>query len=1024
MAPMEDRLAPLGGVLDALLARVAAVEEQLSASEKETLISAAVSPPQPHSTNNDDIIAALNSEILSLQEQLATSEKQRQRLERQLTSAGIKIISEDIPYELAKSKIATISARMNEIQVEQTAASSGDDDDNNDEAKAAAVEQQKKLREEYYVLELEMEKYNNALIIADEHIQQMNEAEEKWETSIASDNQIALRCVRRHMPVNIKYYTEEQLVTEVTPNNQHLSKVIARKFKRCNVLQLLRMDPLSIRNLHPAILENMRVTGMTLTERRAVYCHLTESRPSSSSQLDDNSNDHMTIAELWKKNRKDPMVERKLQWYNMMRDNLKSALSTYEAHVNECSVGGEDDPTGEHHECKLIGNQCPIRADRNVINYYDNDYGYPDGDVYQEVEEVATVSLSLSSNNGNNLEMIDPKQLSEDRVKEEIRTRKKLAYEEWQRTYEKEYEKFVESAAARKVKITELESQIEQYNQDVRDYNEEYQQLKSQLGGLPKGSSDRLLLMKKVNVSQTKCADANRACVLAGEELDKLKEGLKDEEEFVCSVPKPEWDENEKEDGQKSNGVASLRSSLPSLSTGGGIEVGGCGREELFDMVSPIQVNRKGTGGGDESRRSSAGGGGGRGGLLAAIQGRGRGGGGTLRAARSSSSSGSDRGGLLAAIQSRGKSERVLTDSAEAEGEEKPVTSRGFQLKVPNRETFKESSFVPQCQNGSASAAPKKDATAAPTDIQAGVVSPVKAKEEGAVPATADASNGSTNNGSSSYTREPVQGSVVSSTVGNNGQDYSRKPSTDSVSSENSKTHTFYRKTSSSGAPGSDYKRSQSGGSGVQKTALVDCPPKENVLHKMKAREEEVLKREQMRRAAEEKAKADAAERAERLKQEKEARLLEEAREKEESERKERERVELLAKQKEEEERNRRLAKEAERERLRKEEEEKAAASDRIKSDKVAELKERVKKAQEEAAEYEDKMQQTKLELKDLPRGSKDRVTKMKEINMYQQKRGEAKKAIEAAEAELQTFLNPESAPSNMRRGGSRRLVK
>ncbi|KAL7452274.1 hypothetical protein ACHAWC_005291, partial [Mediolabrus comicus] len=1007
MAPMEDRLAPLGGFLDALLARVAAVEEQLSTSEKEALISAAALPPQQQQSTNDDndIIAALNSEILSLREQLATSEKQRQRLERQLTSAGIKIISEDIPYELAKSKIATISARMNEIQVEQTAASGNDDDNNDNAAKAAAVEQQKKLREEYYVLELEMEKYNNALIIADEHIQQINEAEEKWETSIQSDNQIALRCVRRHMPVNIKYYTEEQLVTEVTPNNQHLSKVIARKFKRCNVLQLLRMDPLSIRNLHPAILENMRVTGMTLTERRAVYCHLTESRPSSLSQIDDNSNDNMTIAELWKKNRKDPMVERKLQWYNMMRDNLKSALSSYEAHVNEC--GGSDDPTGEHHECKLIGNQCPIRADRNVINYYDNDYGYPDGDVYQEVEEVATVSLSLSSNNGNNSEMIDPKQLSEDRVKEEIRTRTKLAYEEWQRTYEKEYEKFVESVAARKVKITELESQIEQYNQDVHDYNEEYQQLKSQLGGLPKGSSDRLLLMKKVNVSQTKCADANRACVLAGEELDKLKEGLKDEEEFVCSVPKPEWDENEKEDGQKSNGAVSMRSSLPSLSTGGGIEVGGCGREELFDMVSPIQVSRKGTGtwGGDESRRrSSAGGGGGRGGLLAAIQGRGRGGGGggTLRAARSSS--GSDRGGLLAAIQSRGKSERVLTDSAEAEGgEEKPVTSRGFQLKVPNRETFKESSFVPQCQNGSASAAPKKDDTAAPTDIQAGVVSPVKAKEEGAVPATADASNGSTNNGSSSCTREPVQGSIVSSTVSNNGQDYSRKPSTDSVSSESSKTHTFYRKTSSSGAPGSDYKRSQSGGSGVQKTALVDCPPpKENVLHKMKAREEEVLKREQMRKAAEEKAKADAAERAERLKQEKEARLLEEAREKEESERKERERVELLAKQKEEEERNRRLAKEAERERLRKKEEEKAAESDRIKSDKVAELKERVKKAEDEAAEYEEKMQQTKLELKDLPRGSKDRVTKMKEINMYQQKRGEAKKAIEAAEAELQ----------------------
>ena len=410
-----------------------------------------------------------------------------------------------------------------------------------------------------------------------------------------------------------------------------------------------------------------------------------------------------------------------------------------------------------------------------MIDYYANDYGYPD-EGYQEIEEVATVSLALSANGST--EMIDPKQISEDRVKEELRTRKRLAYEEWKRTYDKEYEKFVETVAIRKVKVEELERQIEQHKQDEVDYNEEYQELKCQLAALPKGSRDRLSLMKRVNASQTNCANAKRACASAVEEMDKMKAKLQKEKEFVCSAPKPECDENEGDDDGP-NVVVSPRSSPPSSSTGG-IEIGGSGREALLDMVSPIQVNRKGGGAGEEPRRRSGhiggSGGGGRGGLLAAIQGRGRGGG-SLKSVRNGGSN-PGRGGLLAAIQSRGKSERAVTDDAD-EGEKKPL-GRGFQMRVPNRESFEETRSVPQCQHGS-DVVPSQDDTATPTPIESSVRDEGdsgKAEEESVVPTI---SNGSTN-GSSSYTQKPTQESVASSTLSNGGEDYSRKPSTNSVS--------------------------------------------------------------------------------------------------------------------------------------------------------------------------------------------------------------------------------------------------
>jgi hypothetical protein len=548
---MEARLAPLGGVLDGLLARLAAVEKQMIiTAEKEPLCASTETETTSEKNKNSAVdvdVEALHSEIAVLRDQLATSEKQRQRVERQLTAAGIKV-AEDIPYEIAKSKIASIAQRMQEIGFANIQI---DDDE----------DMQKKLREEYYVLELEMEKFNNALTTSDEHIQQMYEEEQKWESDISHDNRRALLHLRRHMPVEIKNYSEEQLTAEMTPNGKRLPRTIAKKFKRCNVLQLLRMDPAELRNLHPAILENFRVTGMTLTERRAVYCHLTESKPTATTDSAtatpgscSDGSESLSIAEMWDKNQKDPMIARKLRWYNMMRDNLKSSLSQYEAHVKEC---GQQQQQHHHHQCNLIGNQCPVRADTSVIDYFAEDYGYPDGDIYQNIEEVVTVSQSVNSEKA----IIDPKQLSEDRVKKEIQNRKRLAYEEWKRTYDKEFEKFVENVSIRKVKVRELERLIEQWKQDEIEYTEEHHELKVRLAALPKSCAERLSLMKKINTSQTKCADTKRAIVLTLEELDKLNQKLQCEKEFVCSLPKPEWDENN-EEGQNIIEVVFPRLSL------------------------------------------------------------------------------------------------------------------------------------------------------------------------------------------------------------------------------------------------------------------------------------------------------------------------------------------------------------------------------------------------------------------------------------------------------------------------------
>jgi len=320
-----------------------------------------------------------------------------------------------------------------------------------------------------------------------------------------------------------KLLPEAQLTEETTPNGKVLPSSIAKKFKRCNILQLLRLDPNAILRSHPASLENYRVSGMALTERRAVYSHLTDSITDSG----------LTIAKSWEKNRKDPMVDRKLVWYNTMRDNLKSVLSSYNAHVQQC--GGST----ENHECDMIGNQCPVRADRSVINYFEEDYGYPAGDVYIVIEKAASISLSAAPEN-----MTDPSQLSEDRVKEEKKNVRKLAYQEWIKAFAKEQKEHTEKRAEMQVKIEEVERRIEDLKIEETEYAEEHTKLKQELSSLPRGSPDRLPTMKKVNVAQTQRSNAKRRSEEAIKELEELKMNFEQGKEFVCSLSKPTWDEN------------------------------------------------------------------------------------------------------------------------------------------------------------------------------------------------------------------------------------------------------------------------------------------------------------------------------------------------------------------------------------------------------------------------------------------------------------------------------------------------
>jgi hypothetical protein len=227
-------------------------------------------------------------------------------------------------------------------------------------------EEQTKLREEYFKLEQDMERYNSALMLTEEYQAEQDRMERKWEDDNAGPNQEALKQLRRHMPVNIRNLSEAALTSTPSPNGKYLPAATAKKFKRTNVLMLIRLSPDDIERMHPSTLENMRVTGLTLTERRALYAHL------------------QPIGPKWKKNKAEKMTERKWTWYQMMKNNFKESLAPYQRHIEKYGppenhpYATRDNP---NEGCPLIGKQCPVKADRNPD--YTGDYGWTDKPEYE-----------------------------------------------------------------------------------------------------------------------------------------------------------------------------------------------------------------------------------------------------------------------------------------------------------------------------------------------------------------------------------------------------------------------------------------------------------------------------------------------------------------------------------------------------------------------------------------------------------------------------------------------------------------
>ena len=304
---------------------------------------------EPYSENTKKILRALENQ-----------ENRHDRLIKTLNQNGIPV-SEEIPYEVAKDKIAELTDKMKSLQ--------------------ASGEDEFTMQKKYYALEEEMSKYTTALMLTDEWAEEQQLAEEKWEESIYEDNMVALRKLRSHMPVNIRNMTEEQLTTQESPNGKLLPKGHAKKFKRTNVLQLLRTKPSELERTHPSLLEGMRTTGLTLTERRALYEHL------------------KGVGRKWESMKADKSIERKWLWHQGLKAKFKESLSAYDRHVKE--YGPPDNhPYAKRNDpasggCPMLGNQCPVKADATIS--YDEDYGFTQEAEYEKSE--ATKSKLMDDSN-------------------------------------------------------------------------------------------------------------------------------------------------------------------------------------------------------------------------------------------------------------------------------------------------------------------------------------------------------------------------------------------------------------------------------------------------------------------------------------------------------------------------------------------------------------------------------------------------------------------------------------------------
>ncbi|KAL3941234.1 MAG: hypothetical protein SGBAC_004380 [Bacillariaceae sp.] len=280
--------------------------------------------------------------------ELYHAEKRTRLLEKSLKQAGIEIPEDDIPYAEAKVKVGELTEKIKAVAGNMMSTS---------DTKEAAM-----LEKEFGSLSSELTRYQNAMMESKEWALEQQEKERQWEESVREINQNALKMIRRHMPVKIRDMSEEALVKQTTPNGKELPLHIARKFKRTNILLLLRMDPSSIEPMHPSSLESLRTTGLTLTERRGLHEHLRDLGP------------------RWKALSNDKMAERKWMWHESLRLKFKELVNAYNAHVDK--YGPEGNPS--------MGNRCLVKADQAVD--YSGDYGFPE-DAEFKVDSVAKSTL-------------------------------------------------------------------------------------------------------------------------------------------------------------------------------------------------------------------------------------------------------------------------------------------------------------------------------------------------------------------------------------------------------------------------------------------------------------------------------------------------------------------------------------------------------------------------------------------------------------------------------------------------------
>lgn len=314
--------------------------------------------------------------------ELENMESRQKRLEKSLTQNGIPII-EEIPYEVAKDKIAEISDSMKEL--------------------ASSDIDPFQMEKKYFLLEEQLSKYTTALMLTDEYAEEQKRLELEWEDTIESDNVMAIRKLRSHMPVTIRSMTEDELADTLTPNGKTLPKALARKFKRTNILQLIRVNPDDIEKMHPSLLEGIRTTGLTLTERRAIHEHLRD------------------VAVRWQERQSDPSAEKKFQWFHGLKAKFKESLDAYTRHVEQYG------PVGNH-KCTMIGLQCPLKAD--AATDYSGEYGFTPEAEYETSDSQRSGGSVTSSTRRSVAPAVTKSRakskVSDDELLEELRVRLRL----------------------------------------------------------------------------------------------------------------------------------------------------------------------------------------------------------------------------------------------------------------------------------------------------------------------------------------------------------------------------------------------------------------------------------------------------------------------------------------------------------------------------------------------------------------------------------------------------------------------